>query len=278
MPRLPERSNGSQEGAAHPLSHGFAVPRSETPRSGRVALVTGAAAGLGKGIALRLAQRGDQVVITYRPGGTPPDAALALLRPHDPGAVAVPADFSVPGAAVETVRAAEAARGPVGVLVHAVGPIVVKRFARCTLADYRHMIEANLGSAVELAFALLPGMRERRFGRLVFFGMNGSSVTQPARGMALYGAAKAGVVTFARALALEEAANGISANVIEPGDIRDKDADRAAARGRAANNPTGHAGSWEDVAAAVLFATAEENGFLNGMVLGVHGGLTEAHE
>ena len=140
------------------------------------------------------------------------------------------------------------------------------------------MIDANLGSAVALAFAVLPGMRERRYGRLAFFGMNGSSTTEPARGMALYGAAKAGLVTFARTLALEEAANGISVNVIEPGDIRDKEADRAASRAIAANNPTGHAGSWEDVAAAVRFATADENGFLNGMVLGVNGGLAEPHE
>jgi len=244
----------------------------------RLALVTGAAAGLGRGIALRLAERGDRVAFTYRPGGTPPDATLALVRPVDPGVIAVPADLGRFDAAAEAVAAVEAARGPVDVLVHAVGPIVVKRFARCTPEDYRAMVEANLGSAVALAFAVLPGMRERRFGRLVFFGMNGSSVTQPARGMALYAAAKAGVLAFARTLALEEAANGISVNAIEPGDIRDKEAGRAAARGRAANNPTGHAGSWDDVAAAVLFATAEENGFLNGMVLGVNGGRTEPHE
>ncbi|MDB5071102.1 MAG: fabG [Candidatus Eremiobacteraeota bacterium] len=254
------------------------MPRSDELRSGRVALVTGAAAGLGKGIALRLAERGDRVVFTYRPGGTPPGATLALVRPHDAGAVAVPADFTLPEAGADAVRAAEAARGPIDVLVHAVGPIVVKRFARCTPDDYRTMVEANLGSAVRLAFAVLPGMRERRFGRLVFFGMNGSAVTHPARGMALYGAAKSGIVAFARSLALEEAASGISVNVVEPGDIRDKDAGRAAARAIAANNPAGHAGSWEDVAAAVLFATDDENGFLNGMVLGVHGGLAEAHE
>jgi 3-oxoacyl-[acyl-carrier protein] reductase len=121
-------------------------------------------------------------------------------------------------------------------------------------------------------------MRARGFGRIVFFGMNGSSVTHPARGMALYGAAKSGVVAFARTLALEEAGTGIAVNVVEPGDIREKEADRAAARAIPANNPRGHAGSWEDVAAAVLFATGEENGFLNGMVLGVNGGLTEPHE
>ena len=254
------------------------MPRSDAPQIGRVALVTGAAAGLGKGIALRLAERGDRVAFTYRPGGTSPDVTLALLRPHDEGAVAVPADFDRFETAGEVVRAVEAARGPIDILVHAVGPIVVKRFMRCTPDDYRAMVDANLGSAVALAFALLPGMRERQYGRLVFFAMNGSSVTQPARGMALYGAAKAGLVTFARTLALEEAVHGISVNVIEPGDIRDKGAGWAAARSHAANNPTGHAGSWEDVAAAVLFASAEENGFLNGMVLGVNGGSTEPHE
>jgi len=240
--------------------------------------VTGAAAGLARGVALRLAQRGDRVAFTYRPGGTPPDVTLAALRPYDPEALAIPADLARPEAAAEVVRAVEAARGPVDVLVHAVGPIVVKLFERCTFDDYAAMLDGNLGSAVALAFAVLPGMRNRRDGRIVYFGMNGSSVTQPARGMALYGAAKAGVVTFARALALEEGANGISVNVIEPGDIRDKTSDRTAAAARAANNPTGHAGSWEDVAAAVLFATAEDNGFLNGMVLGVNGGQTEPHE
>ncbi len=66
------------------------------------------------------------------------------------------ADFADPAAAAAVVAAAEA-RGPVEVLVHAVGPIVVKRFARCTPADYRAMTEANLGSAVALAFAVLPG-------------------------------------------------------------------------------------------------------------------------
>jgi 3-oxoacyl-[acyl-carrier protein] reductase len=247
-------------------------------RRSRVVLVTGAARGLAKGIALVMARDGDRIAFTYRPGGTPPDTTLALLRPFDPGVVAIPADLARFEAAGEAVRAAESARGPVDVLVHAVGPIVVKRFARCTPEDYRAMVEGNLGSAVALAFAVLPGMRERRFGRIVLFGMNGSSATHPARGMALYGAAKAAVVAFARTLALEEAAHGISVNAIEPGDIREKDADRAAARTAAAKNPTGHAGSWEDVAAAVRFAAADENGYLNGMVVGVNGGLAEPHE
>ncbi len=246
--------------------------------SSRLALVTGAAAGLARGLALALARSGYRIAFTYRPGGTSPEATLAHVRAHDPEALAVAADHGAPGTGAVVVDAVERARGPIDVLVHAVGPIVVKRFENSTLADYRAMVAGNLDSAVELAFALAPGMRERRFGRLVFFGMNGSHVTLPARGMSLYGAAKAGVVTFARALALEEAAYGITSNVIEPGDIRDKNADRATARATEANNPTGHSGSWEDIGDAVRFLVSDDAGYFNGMVLGVNGGLVESHE
>ena len=154
----------------------------------------------------------------------------------------------------------------------------MKRFAKSTLADYAAMLDGNLRSAVEGSFAVLPGMRERGFGRLVFFGMNGSHATLPARSMSLYGAAKAAVVAFARVLALEEASRGITVNVIEPGDIRDKKVDRAGASLIPANNPTGHAGSWQDVAYAVRFLVSDDASFINGMTLGVNGGLVEPHE
>ncbi|GAC1420419.1 MAG: acetoacetyl-CoA reductase [Candidatus Velthaea sp.] len=245
----------------------------------RLALVTGAASGLAKGIAIALARSGYRIAFTYRAGGTPPDDTSAALQPYDRDAVAIAADFSSFDAAQNAVRETERLRGPVEVLVHAVGPIVVKSFARLTPEDYRAMLEGNLGSSVALAFSVLPSMRERGFGRLVFFGMNGSHVTQPARGMSLYGAAKAGVVTFARTLALEEAKHGITANVIEPGDIRDKNLTRDQARAvDAPNNPTGHAGSWEDVADAVRFAISDEASYLNGMIIGVNGGLVNPHE
>jgi 3-oxoacyl-[acyl-carrier protein] reductase len=248
------------------------------PATTRVALVTGGAGGLAQGICRVLAQAGYRIAFTFRPDGTPPDETLALLRPFDPGALACAEDLSDPEGAVRVVADVSERRGSVDVVVHALGPIVVRSFAQSGFDDYTRMIEGNLGTAVALAFAALPGMRMRKFGRLVFFGMNGSHVTQPARLMSLYGAAKAGVVTFARTLALEEASKGITVNVVEPGDIRDKRADRHTARTRAANNPTGHPGSWEDIAEAVRFAVAEDAYYLNGMVLGVNGGLVEPHE
>jgi len=247
--------------------------------SSRVALVTGAASGLGAGVARALAAAGYRIAFTFRPGGTPPDETSRAVAEHDRDVLAIANDLGSFAAGVELVTAVEAQRGPLDVVVHCVGPIVVRAFAASSAADdYRAMIDENFGSAVAIAAAALPGMRARKFGRLVFFGMNGSHVTQPAKLMALYGAAKAAVVTFARTLALEEAKNGITVNVIEPGDIRNKTATRAQSLAIAAENPTGHAGSWQDIADAVCFAVGDDAGFFNGMVLGVNGGLVEAHE
>ncbi len=246
--------------------------------SSRVALVTGAASGLAAGVARALARDGYRIVFTCRPGGTPPDETATAVGEYDPGVLAFENALTDVADAERLVAAVQAERGPIDVAVHTVGPIVVRSFAQSTWADYQAMIDGNLGSAVALAFAVLPSMRRRNFGRLIYFGMNGSHVTQPARLMPLYGAAKAGVVAFARTLALEEARHGISVNVIEPGDIRNKTISRVEAAATAAANPTGHAGSWEDIADAVCFAAGEQAGYLNGMVLGVNGGLVNPHE
>jgi 3-oxoacyl-[acyl-carrier protein] reductase len=246
--------------------------------AGRLALVTGAASGLAAGVALALARDGYRIAFTYLPAGTPPDATRAKLGPLDAGVLAVGNGLENYAAGAQLVAEVEATRGPIDVVVHAVGPIVVKPFARSSADDFRAMIDGNIGSAVALAAAVLPGMRTRGIGRLVFFGMNGSHVTQPAENMTLYGAAKAAVVTFARTLALEEARYGISVNVIEPGDIRNKQVTRAEARTIEAQNPTGHSGSWEDIAAAVRLVVGVDAGYLNGMVLSVNGGLVTSHE
>ena len=247
----------------------------------RRVLVTGAASGLAKGIAIDLAAHGYRIAFTYRPGGTSPEAtrsAVTVAAPSGAEPLAIAADHGRAGETRSAVLAAEAALGGIDILVHAVGPIVIKPFAASTPEDLERMIAGNLGSAVEAAAAVLPGMRERSFGRLVFFGMNGSHETLPAKNMSLYGAAKAGVVAFARTLAQEEAVHGVTVNVIEPGDIRDKNVDRQGARSIQASNPTGHAGSWQDIAYGVRMLVDDEASFINGMITSINGGLTAPHE
>ncbi len=227
---------------------------------------------------MTLARDGYRTAFTYRDGGTGPDGTLAAVRAAGAEAFAVPADFAKRGDGSAAVAAVEQHFGRLDVLVHAIGPIIVRRFEKLTLADYDAIVTPNLASAVECAGAALVGMRARGFGRLVFFGMNGSRVTQPGAGMSLYGAAKAGVTAFARTLALEEAKYGITVNTVEPGDIRNKEASREESLAIAAENPTGHAGSWEDIAGAVRFLVAAEAEFINGATIGVNGGLVDAYE
>ena len=246
-----------------------------------IAFVTAAADGLARGIAIDLARHGYDLAITYRPGNTAYAQTVEAVRAGlEPGGSieTYEADHGVPGATRAAIEAALQRYGTIDAYIHTVGPIVVKTFANSTFDDGRTMLAGNLESAFEGASAVLPAMRERGFGRLVYFGMNGSHATQPSRAMSLYGAAKAGVVAFARTLALEEASRGITVNVIEPGDIRDKHVDRAAAAKIPANNPTGHAGSWEDIGYAVRFLVSQEASFINGVTIGVNGGLVAAHE
>jgi 3-oxoacyl-[acyl-carrier protein] reductase len=244
----------------------------------RSALITGGAAGLARGITFALARDGYETAFTYRPHGTPPDATLALLKAGGLSAQAFPVDFA--GEELSVAAALQTAVDAIepDILVHAVGPMTIRRFERTTMEDYREMVDGNLRSSVQAAAAVLPGMRERRFGRLIFFGLNGSQHVQPVRGLSLHAAAKAGVVAFARSLALEEGRYGITVNVIEPGDIREKDRSREQARALKATNPVGRPGTWEDVSDAARFFARDDADFLNGAVLNVNGGLADAYE
>ena len=244
----------------------------------RSALITGAAAGLARGVALELARAGYDIFFTYRPGGTPPQATLDLLQGEGFAARAFGVDFMASEDDVAAALRAISEIAFIDVLVHAVGPMKIARFERSTMNDYHEMIDGNLRSAIQAAAAVLPSMRERHFGRLVFFGLGGSAATQPARGLALHAAAKAGLVAFARSLALEEGQYGVTVNVIEPGDIREKYRSRAEARTIAAANPVGRPGSWEDIADAVAFLVRDDSDYLTGVVLNVGGGLAEVYE
>ena len=114
------------------------------------------------------------------------------------------------------------ATGPFDTLVHGVGPLPVKRFSDATIDDYREAFDGNLRSAILTARRRCRQCARPRFGRMVFFGMPGSSETRPFKSLSLYQSAKSGLVAFARSLALEEAPYGITINVVSPGDIRDK--------------------------------------------------------
>ena len=244
----------------------------------RNALITGAAAGLAAGIAPALVADGfERIAITYRK--TSPAETLRAIAAAGAQGTATQIDFDAPerDIALALGRLVDE-HGPFDTLVHAVGPMVIARFARTTLDDYHEMFDGNVRSAILTAHAVLPAMRTARFGRIVFFGMNGSSETRPYRGFSLYQAAKSALVAFARCLAIEEAGANITVNVIEPGHIREKTVRRATAKDMLSPSPRGRAGSFEDVSDVVRFLVAGERDYLTGAVIAVTGGLMEADE
>jgi len=247
----------------------------------RIVLVTGAASGLARGICIDLAAHGYRVAINYRASEEAARETLARTRAaRDDDHALFQADVSDPAQAERLVRSVEARYGRLDVLINGAGDIIVKPFTRTTLAQFRQMIDGNLTSTFACTHAALPGMIERRFGRIVCFGMNGSSHTLAARNMSAYAAAKAGVVELAKCIAIEVAKYNVTCNVIEPGDIREgKELTRDQARSIVKpRNPTGHAGSWEDVAYAVRAFIADEASYITAQTLSVSGGLQEAYE
>lgn len=244
-----------------------------SPISQRVALVTGSAGGIMRGVCVSLARRGFAIAANYRPAREGAGDTLATLRAYAVPAAAFEADLTDAAQAASLVESVRARFGRVDVLVCGVGPLIIKDVVDTSVQDYRTLVDGNLGSVFFAVKAALPLMRSQRYGRVIAFGMTGSEGAMGERHYGLYAAAKSAVVTLIRSLALEEGPHGITCNAICPGDIRDKDADRASVLNRQDyRNPTMRSGTWEDVGDAVAFLASEEASFINGAVLAVNGG------
>ncbi|MGZ5158099.1 MAG: SDR family oxidoreductase, partial [Caldimonas sp.] len=160
-------------------------------------------------------------------------------------------------------------------LVHNAGVIRPAALADVKLEDLDALVELHFGAAIQLLQALLPGMRERRFGRVVLIS---SRAALGAATRTAYSATKAGLIGMARTWALELAADGITVNVVAPGPIRTDMYHGIVAAGSeqdvrlAASIPVGRIGEAADVARAVAFFAAPANGFVTGQTLFVCGG------
>jgi len=244
--------------------------------AGRVALVTGAGApdGIGFATARVLKEKGARVAITS-----------TTARIHDRraelgegGTHAAAADLTRPGEVAGLVAGIEAALGPVEILVANAGMVQTgrslprRRLAETSDAAWEHMIAISLTSAFLTVRAVLPGMIARGWGRIVLM----SSVTGPLvaiDGSGPYAAAKAGLLGLARALALENGRNGITANCIGPGWIQTGSSSPAEIRaGR--RTPVGRPGTPEEIGHVAAFLASEEASYLTGQMIVVDGGNT----
>ena len=181
------------------------------------------------------------------------------------------------------VAAAEAALGPISILVNNAGWDIFRLFKDTTPADWQKLIAINLTGALNMHHAVIPGMLERRHGRIVNIASDAARVGSS--GEAVYAACKAGLVGFSKTIAREHARHGISVNVVCPGatntalfDDYKKGAGNPEKLEEAFRRatPMGRIGEPEDLPGAILFFASDDAAYVTGQVLSVSGGLTMA--
>ena len=239
----------------------------------RVALVTGGSRGIGRGIATRLARDGARIAIAYRSNKLAAQQTLRQLQANGAECVAVETDVSDPTRAGELLNTVAERFGRIDILVNNVGDFRWGSVSESSLEDWQNIFTSNLMTALYASRAVLPHMRRGRWGRIINLGAVGAERAFGQAKISAYAAAKAAVVALSRSLALEEAKNGITVNVVNPSSIDENELTLAEARRmRDARFPIGRPPTVEDVAATVSFFASEEAEYVTGQVMNVSGG------
>lgn len=248
------------------------------PISTRVAVVTGAARGIGAAVAARLSRDGLTVAALDLHESTC-DQVVQAIGAAGGRAIAVGADVSDEAAVHRAVERITVDVGAPTVLVNNAGIVRDNVLAKITVDDWDALMAVHLRGALLMSRACASHMRQAGFGRIVTMS---STSALGNRGQATYAAAKAGLQGLTKTMAIELGPHGITANAVAPGFI-ETDMTRATAQrlgveweefvaAAAAKIPAGRAGTPQDVAAAVSFFCSPDSGFVNGQVLYVAGG------
>jgi 2-hydroxycyclohexanecarboxyl-CoA dehydrogenase len=242
----------------------------------RVAVVTGAASGMGLSIAERLGRAGYRVALLDRDGAAA-EAAAERIRGDGGQALAAPVDVSDRAGVDDALATVRRGFGPVEIMVTSAGIDETTPFTEITLESWDRIIAVNLTGTFHCLQAVVPEMLSAGWGRIVT--ISSSSAQSGAARMVHYVASKGGVIGMTKALALELAPHGITVNTIPPGFILTPMLERAKDRGDLpelaqviARTPVRRPGSGDDIAAACEFLCSEDAGYITGQSLNVNGG------
>jgi 3-oxoacyl-[acyl-carrier protein] reductase len=234
----------------------------------RVSLVTGGSRGIGKAIALSLAEAGSAVAVNFRERGGEALAVTESIKASGGRAIAIRGDVSQRVAVESMVREVEEQLGPIDILVNNAGMAAAGGLEEITEEDFDRTIAVNLKSAFLCTQAVFRGMRARRWGRII----NISSIAGRGPGSisVAYNASKAGLEGLTRGYAVRLAPDGVTVNAVAPG-VVDTEMGRPLIEGGVIGRiPVGRAGVGEEIAQAVLLLAC--NGFITGQTIGVNGG------
>ena len=242
--------------------------------SGKAAIVTGGSRGIGKQIALRLAQQGADVCFSYRGNATAAEETTREIEATGRRATSLQADVTQYESAEALVKTATDAFGKVDILINNAGITRDDLIMRMSPDAWREVLETNLFGAFYTLKAVTRPMLRARSGRII----NITSVSGQAgqMGQANYSSAKAGLIGLTKAAARELGSRGITVNAVAPGfvltDLTEGLADEWKQR-ITEQTPLGRFGTIEEIAYAVAFLASEEASYITGQVLAVDGGL-----
>ncbi|GKS59510.1 beta-ketoacyl-ACP reductase [Nitrospira sp.] len=236
-----------------------------------VALITGGAKGIGRGIALDLADQKWNVAICYRTSERAAADTAAAITSRGGEALAVRSDVSDAVAARDLVAQVERKWGRIDALINAAGPYHRVNLFDESVEGWKDMFDGNLHPIFYLAQAVAPGMKARKSGRIVSFSMANADqmVAQP--DVTAHYIAKAGVLILTRTLAKLLAPHGITVNAVAPGFIDSGSAPPGELAGMTKRIPAGYIGSVDDTVAAVRYLLSPEARYVNGANIHISG-------
>ncbi len=237
----------------------------------RVALITGGAKGIGRGIALDLATQHWKIAICYRTSEAEAQKTALAITERGGQALAIRCDISDPVAAMSLVAQVEQTWGRIDVLINGAGPYHRINLFEETVEGWNEMFDANLHPIFYLTQAVAPGMKARKAGRIINFSMANADqmISQP--DVTAHYIAKAGVLILTRTLAKLLAPHGITVNAISPGFIDSGSAPPEELAGMAKRIPAGYIGSVDDTVTAVRYLLSNEARYVNGANIQISG-------
>lgn len=236
-------------------------------RNNRVALVTGGSRGIGKAVAVALAELGAAVALSYRERGDDARAVVAQIQSMGGRAEAFQCDVSLSAAVQQLCRSVEERLGPIDILVNNAG-IAASHGEDIREEDFDRILSTNLKSAFLCTQAVVPGMRSRRWGRIVNISAMGARAGSSS---VAYGASKAGLEGLTRSYALQLASEGVTCNCVAPGLIEtEMTKELIDAGGAGSRVPMQRAGTPQEIAQAVIFVV--NNSYVTGQKISVNGG------
>lgn len=245
---------------------------------GKVALVTGGSRGIGRAIAIRLAREGASVAINFRTGSAPAEEVRTEIAAAGGNAIAVQADISQPDAVSAMHTRVADTLGPVDILVNNAGVLRRGDLGDFQISEFDPMRRTNVDGLVLSTRAVMDGMKQRRFGRIVNLTSIAAHGTAMA-GTTFYAATKAAVSILTKRFAMELGPFGITVNAVAPGFILtdmalsgDPEQIRQLKERIAGLAMARRVGQPEDIANAVAFLASPESGFITAQVLTVDGG------